>query len=166
MTGVAAAILRVDRVTTGVAAALAALCMVVAVAAGFWQVATRFLLASPSAWSEPLVRMALIWMVMLGLGPVLREGALVSIDIAERVARGRLRTVIRLAIVMSNLLMLGLLAWFGVSMALRVVGQTLSGLEVSITWGYAAIPLGALVGIIGTIAHFFDRRSAELEAAT
>jgi TRAP-type C4-dicarboxylate transport system permease small subunit len=51
-------------------------------------------------------------------------------------------------------------------MAERVRFQTMAGLEVSIAWGYAAIPIGAALAVVGALAHFLDRRSEELETAT
>ena len=51
------------------------------------------------------------------------------------------------------------------AMAERVKFQEMAGMEVSMAWGYAAIPIGAVFAMLGSIAHFLDRRSAELESA-
>ena len=88
MRSLTAAFLRLDKVTTLAVGIAASVALAVAVAAGFWQVTTRFLLESPATWSEALVRLALIWMVLLGLAVTLRQGALVSIDIAHRYSTG------------------------------------------------------------------------------
>ena len=85
------AVLALDRVTTGVASALACLALAIAVAAGMWQVISRFAAGQPATWSEALVRMALIWMAYLGVAVALRVGALVSIDVAHRYSRGTAR---------------------------------------------------------------------------
>ena len=161
-----ALLVRFDQIFMQVAAIAACLFLAIAVIAGFWQVLSRFVFSNPSIWSEALVRLALIWMVMIGLGVALRQGALVSIDIAEGASRGMVRKVIHVAILISNLVLLSALLWFGWSMAERVRFQEMAGLEISISYGYAAIPIGCFCGIIGTIAHFFDRRSTELEVAT
>jgi TRAP-type C4-dicarboxylate transport system permease small subunit len=50
-------------------------------------------------------------------------------------------------------------------MASRVRFQEMAGLEVSMAWGYAAIPVGAVFAMLGALAHFLDRRAEELEAA-
>ncbi len=165
MKALSSAFLRLDRVTTLAAAVVASLALAIAVAAGFWQVASRFVLSSPATWSEALVRLALIWMVLLGLAVALRQGALVSIDIAHRYSRGRTRRLVETAALLSNLSLLGVLFWFGWSMAERVRFQEMAGLEISIAWGYAAIPVGAVFAAIGAIAHYLDYRSDELEAA-
>ncbi|WP_246523653.1 TRAP transporter small permease [Neoroseomonas eburnea] len=163
--GLRRAILTIDGVSTGIAALLASLAMAVAVFAGLWQVVARFATETPSIWSEALVRTALIWMAFLGLAVALRAGALVSIDVAHRYSSGALRRGIEAAALAASLSMLGIMFWFGWEMARRVQFQEMAGLEVSMSWGYAAIPFGAVFAMVGAVAHFLDRRSEELEAA-
>ena len=158
-------ILTLDRYSTGIAAILASLALAVALLAGFWQVVARFATETPSVWSEALVRTALIWMAFLGVAVALRAGALVSIDVAHRFSRGALQVALEAAALASSLSMLGVMFWFGWTMAERVKFQEMAGLEVSMSWGYAAIPLGAVFAMVGVVAHFLDRRSDELEAA-
>lgn len=159
------AILGLDRVVTELAAVAACLALAVACCAGLWQVVARFATETPSIWSEALVRTALIWMAMLGLAVALRGGALVSIDMAHRYSHGGLRRGLEAASLASSLSLMGVLFWFGWSMAQRVQFQEMAGLEVPMSWGYAAIPLGALFAMLGALGNFLDRRSAELEAA-
>lgn len=165
MRSLTAVFLRLDRVTTLAATVAASIALAVAVAAGFWQVTTRFVLASPATWSESLVRLALIWMVFLGVAAALRQGALVSIDIAHRYSTGRTRRIVESLALIANLLLLGVLFWFGWDMIYRVQFQEMAGLEISMSWGYAAIPVGAVFAAIGAAANFLDYRSGELEAA-
>lgn len=158
-------ILAADRWITGLAAAGACLALAVACAAGLWQVVARFATETPSAWSEALVRTALIWMCFMGLAVALRTGSLVSIDIAHRLSRGAVRRGLEAASLAASVSLMGVLFWFGWIMAERVKFQEMAGLEVSISWGYAAVPVGAAFAIIGAIAQFLDRRSEELDAA-
>lgn len=159
------AVLAADRVATGLATVLACLALAVAVAAGAWQVVARFATETPSIWSEALVRTALIWMAYLGLAVALRTGALVSIDVAHRYSRGALRRGIEAAALACSLSLMGILLWFGWIMAGRVQFQEMAGLEVSMSWGYAALPLGAGFAMLGALAQFLDRRAEELENA-
>ncbi len=158
-------VLALDRLTTGIAAILACTALAVAVLAGLWQVVARFATETPSIWSEALVRMSLIWMAYLGLAVALRGGALVSIDVAHRYSIGGVKRGLEASALACSLSMMGVMAWFGWIMAERVQFQEMAGLEVSMSWGYAAIPLGAAFSVVGVIAHFLDRRSDELEAA-
>jgi TRAP-type C4-dicarboxylate transport system permease small subunit len=159
------AVLTLDRASTGAAAVLACLALAVAVAAGFWQVVARFATETPAVWSEALVRTALIWMAFLGVAVALRTGALVSIDVAHRYARGGVRRAIEAAALACSLSLMGVMFWFGWTMTERVQFQEMAGLEVSMSWGYAAIPIGAVFAMVGALANFLDRKSEELESA-
>lgn len=163
--GVRRAVLLVDRGVTGLAAMLACAALLVAVAAGLWQVIARFATETPSVWSEALVRTALVWMAFLGLGVALRAGALVSIDVAHRYTTGAMRRSLEAAALAGSLSILGVMFWFGWIMAERVKFQEMAGLEVSMSWGYAAIPVGAVFAMVGVVAQFLDHRHEELENA-
>ena len=168
-TGTRAAIRRglllTDRVTTTSATLIACAALLVAVFAGFWQVVARFATETPSVWSEALVRTALIWMAFIGLAAAIRTGSLVSIDMAHRYSRGSIRRGIEAAVLAGNLSLMGVLFWFGWLMAERVQFQEMAGLEVSISWGYAALPIGAAFAILGALGQFLDRKADELEMA-
>lgn len=164
--GVRRAVLGLDRWTTSTAAVLSVLALTVAVVSGSWQVVARFATETPSIWSEALVRLSLIWMAFVGLAVAMRAGALVSIDLLRQIARGAMRRAIEAASLAFSLSLLGVMFWFGWIMAERVQFQEMAGLEVSMSWGYAAIPVGAVFAMIGVLANFFDRRHEELETAT
>lgn len=158
-------VLLADRVSSTLATVLASLALTVAIAAGLWQVVARFATETPSVWSEALVRTALIWMAFLGVAVALRAGALVSIDVAHRYSSGAMRRALEAASLASALSILGIMFWFGWMMAERVKFQEMAGLEVSMSWGYAAIPIGAVFAMVGAVAHFLDHRSEELDLA-
>lgn len=158
-------VLAADRITTAIATAIAVVALLVAVFAGFWQVVARFATETPSVWSEALVRTALIWMAFLGLAAAIRTGSLVSIDMAHRYSRGSIRRGIEAAVLAGNLSLMGVLFWFGWIMAERVKFQEMAGLEVSISWGYAALPIGAAFAVLGALGQFLDRKAEELEMA-
>lgn len=167
MSRLISALLTVDRWTTSAATVTAVAALALSVVAGFWQVLTRFVFQDPATWSEALVRLALIWMCYVGLAGCFRAGALVSIDVAQRLSTGRLRRYLETLSLASSLMLLAAMLWYGWAMAERVRFQNLAGLDVSIAWGYAAIPIGAAFCAISVIAHYFDplRRNEELESA-
>jgi TRAP-type C4-dicarboxylate transport system permease small subunit len=86
-----------SRVTT-VMLWLACAFLVIAATFGIYQVITRFVFSEPSTWSEVGTRMALIWMVFLGTVAAFRHGALVSVDLAYRVSKGRWRKALNVVI--------------------------------------------------------------------
>ncbi len=149
-------LLPVERVTTPAALVAAGACLTVACGAGLWQVISRSVLADPAIWSEALVRLSLIWMAMLGFASAIRRGALMAIELATSLARGTAKRILDTVIATATLALCGLLGFYGVSMAGRVARQEMAGLEISISWGYAAIPVGCALASIAALAAWLD----------
>jgi TRAP-type C4-dicarboxylate transport system permease small subunit len=160
-----ALLLRTERLVTEASLAAACLMLTVAACSGLFQVVTRFVLHEPATWSEPLIRMLLIWMTYLGLAAAIRAGSLISVDLFYRLARGRQRRLLEAAIALATLTLLAILFWFGWDLVTRVRFQNLAGLEIPISYAYAAIPTGAALSMLAVIAQFFDPRRNELDTA-
>ncbi|POR52573.1 TRAP transporter small permease [Bosea psychrotolerans] len=160
-----ALLLATERLATGAALALGCVAMTIAACAGLFQVLTRFILQEPATWSEPLIRMMLIWMAYLGLAAAVRAGSLISVDLLYRLVRGRQRRALEAMIALATLVLLGVLVWFGIDLTNRVRFQNLAGLEIPVSFAYAAIPTGALISMLAVVAHFFDPRREELDTA-
>ena len=75
-----------------------------------------------------------------------------------------MRRALEAASLAATLSLLGVMFWFGWLMAERVRFQEMAGLEVSMSWGYAAIPVGAVFAMVGAVARFLDHRAAAPEA--
>jgi len=158
-------LLAAERLVTATALAMGCVAMTVAACAGLFQVLTRFILQEPATWSEPLIRMMLIWMAYLGLAAAVRAGSLISVDLLYRLVRGRQRRALEAVIALATLALLGVLVWFGIDLTSRVRFQNLAGLEIPVSFAYAAIPTGALISMLAVVAHFFDPRREELDTA-
>jgi TRAP-type C4-dicarboxylate transport system permease small subunit len=159
------ALLALERTVTRASVFVACCLLAAAASVGLCQVVARFVLSQPTTWSEPLVRSLLIWMAYLGLCGVIRMGAMVSVDALYRISRGRWRALLDALITLSTLGLLLILAWYGTQLAYRARFQNLAGLEIPVSWAYAAIPIGAVVAILAVLAHHFDPLRDELEAA-
>lgn len=127
-----------------------------AVAAGFYQVISRFILQSPADWSEAWTRSSLIWTVMLGLCLAFRHGAMLSVEMLHGFLKGRARRWLEHVIMAVCVGFLGFMAWVGAQMTWRVRFQTLASLEFSISWIYVAIPIGMALAILGVLARWLD----------
>lgn len=157
--------LAIDRHVTGLCLSLACLILAVISCLGMWQVVTRFVFSQPSTWTEEVMRRLLIWMVMLGTVVALRQGALISVDLMLRVSRGAWRSTVRWVITTVNFAFFSVVLWFGVDLVWRVRFQTFASLDLSMAWAYAAIPAGALLGLLATVAHHADPHHDELTTA-
>lgn len=151
-----ALILTLDRWLTGLSFAVATTLLAVISCLGLWQVTTRFVLSQPSVWTEEVMRRLLIWCVMLGMVVAIRQGALVSVDLMLRIAKGRWHDALRLFIALATFSFLATILWFGISLAWRVRFQSFASIEISIAWAYAAVPFGAALGMLAVVAHYLD----------
>src|SRR5690625_1145029 len=146
---------RIDHHLFQVISGLAQLLLWVAVAAGFYQVLSRFVFQSPAAWSEALTRAAIIWTVMLGISLAFREGAMLGVNALrtklDQYGLARLLEFIVLLIVAAFLLFL---LWIGILMTWRVRFQTMPTLGISISWVYMSIPIGAALSFIAVLCHW------------
>ena len=128
---------------------------------GFYQVLARFVLHEPSPWTEEVLRRAMIWMVALGLSIGFRHGAHICVEIIKRAPAQWIRSGVTLLVFWLTLLFLVTLVWLGADMAWRVRFQTFGSLDISMTWAYAAIPVGAAFSVVALLARFIDERSDE-----
>lgn len=160
------AFLAFERRTTAAALAIACAMLVAAACLGLYQILSRFVFHQPAEWSEVLIRFTLIWMVFMGVPIAFRQGAMVSVDVAHRMAGPKGRQWLDALAALCALLVVGVMLWFGSDYAYRGRFQTISGLEsFSMTWAYLALPVGALFSAIAVIACLLDPRRQELETA-
>ena len=158
-------ILTLDRWLTGLAWTLACVLLAVISVLGLWQVVARFVLSQPSTWTEESMRRLLIWMVMLGTVVAFRRGALVSVDLMVRTAKGAWLKVVRTLITTTALAYLAVLVWYGINLVTRIRFQTFASMELSMAYAYAALPVGAALAMLAVVANHIDPLNEELDNA-
>ena len=159
-------ILTLDRYLTGLSWFVASTILAIISFLGLWQVVTRFILSQPSVWTEEVLRRLLIWCVMLGVVVALRHGVLVCVDLALRLTTGRWHSTIRMIVTLWTVSFLATIVYFGTILCYRVRFQTFASLDLSISWAYAAVPVGSALAIIAVIAHHLDpKKPGELASA-
>lgn len=137
-----------DRVDTALGWLLAAL-MGFAVLNVLWQVFTRYVLDSPSAYTDELARYLLIWIGLLGAGYALGKRMHLGVDLLPNYLTGRARLILN-SVIDSLVLVFALFVMvFGglrlVSLTL-MLEQTSAALRVPLGYVYLAIPIsGALI---------------------
>lgn len=155
--------LRIEHVLTRLALAIAIAMLIVSVSLGFYQVLTRFLLNAPSTWSETLSRASMIWCVFMAAAATFRGGFMMAVEVIYKLVPKSTLLALEWFIGLCCLLVLTVLVYYGIHMTLRVSNQTLSALEVSMSWAYAAIPVGSAFAMIAVIARLLAQ-SCGLEA--
>lgn len=146
-------LLRFERLTTRLAMLAAVTMLIVSVTLGFYQVITRFVLDAPSTWSEVISRSAMIWCVFLGIAAGFRGGFMMSVEVIYKLLPTRRLIWLEVLVALCCVIVLLVLIHYGTAMTLRVRSQMLSGLEVSIAWAYAAMPVGAGFALIAVLAR-------------
>ncbi|WP_144639091.1 TRAP transporter small permease [Bordetella genomosp. 13] len=142
-----------ERALFRLVSAVAQLLLVAAAAAAFYQVIARFVLQSPADWTEVLTRALLIWTVLLGIALAFRHGAMISVELLRNSLRGRAQRWLQYALAAICVVFLAALAWIGGQMTWRVRFQNVPSLDISISWIYLAIPVGAALAAIAVLAR-------------
>lgn len=132
----------VDRAVLGVnrafmIAALAAMAVMV-----FVSVSLRYLTDDAILWAEELSRYLMIWLCLIGVGPVLRLGGHVAVDnlhVAVRPAAARVLRVMVVAIVAGFALYM---TWAGLGYVARSWRQTTPVLHIPFAYVAMAVPVG------------------------
>lgn len=135
--------------------------MIIMVATVSWQVATRYLLNSPSSYTEELASYLLIWISLLGAAYALRLRAHLGIDIMVRRFRAqRRRAAQRFAygtIIVFSLV--GLI--FGGGWLVYVtldLNQLSAAFQLPIGYVYTVIPLSGLITIYYSVVALREIR--------
>ncbi|WP_235040602.1 TRAP transporter small permease [Vreelandella profundi] len=156
-------LLRVEHVLTRLALAIAIVMLIISVSLSFYQVLTRFIFNAPSTWSETLSRASMIWCVFMAAAATFRGGFMMAVEVIYKLVPKRTLLALEWMIGLCCLLVLAVLVYYGIQMTQRVSRQTLSALEVSMAWAYAAIPVGSAFAMLAVMARLLAQ-SCGLEA--
>lgn len=107
----------------------------------FLQVITRYVLEYPFDWPEEMARMLFVWAALLGAVLAMRRMAHFSIEIAVRRMPPAVRRAAAIVVRLALLGFLLLVAVLGLDATLRVREQLSAGMEISMSYGYAAVPV-------------------------
>lgn len=113
-----------------------------------WQVFTRFVLQTPSSYTEELARYTMIWLGLLGAAYCAGRRTHLALDLLPGVLHGDRRRA--LAVVIDGIILLfsltvlvgggGRLVWISLHL-----GQTSAALQFKLGYVYLALPLSGLV---------------------
>ncbi|MDP5333391.1 MAG: TRAP transporter small permease [Paracoccaceae bacterium] len=141
---------------------LAAAMLAVAAALVFYQVLTRFILNDAAVWSEVLARAVIVWGVFLIMGPAIRHGKMIPIDVLRSLLPQDKQIWIIRIVTAAIALFLCIHIWYGYKMTLRVMNQQVAMLNVSVAWFYVAIPVGAVLALPGLFLAHVDAERGHL----
>ncbi|SDK60737.1 TRAP transporter small permease [Aliiruegeria lutimaris] len=147
--------------------ALTGLLLLVVVALNLAQIFFRYVVVDPISWSEEAMRYATTWMVMLAAAPALLRHEHMAVDFLQYDTPPKLRRVVRLVSQGCVAAFCILLIWKGFPGAIDNMRQVSPAIRVPMTLPYLAVPVGAVLILINTVAMMLlPEMSTEDLAAT
>lgn len=118
----------------------------------FANVVLRYATNGSLVWAEEVARYAMVWLALLGAGPVLRTGGHIAIENLQDVLPQPAARAIRAAIV-AALCGLGIgMVVMGIQYMQRAQYQLTASTQVSFAYVYAAMPVGGALLLWSTVA--------------
>ena len=126
-----------------------------------WQVASRFILGSPSSFTDELARYLMIWVGILGAAYVSGRNMHVAIDVLptrlNKKAQARLMLIVRILIILFCLLGM-VIGGSRLVYITYVLGQNSPALQVPLAVVYMVIPLSGLLIIYYKLSDILKKQ--------
>ncbi len=130
--------------------------MAVMVVNVLWQVGSRFILQSPSSFTDELARYLLIWLSILGASYVTGKKMHLSIDLlAQKInpaKKGLLNTIVYSIVAVFAFLAM-VIGGANLVYIVASLGQTSPALEIPLSVVYIVLPIGGLIIIYYSIIN-------------
>lgn len=121
-----------------------------------WQVFTRFVMNSPSSFTEELARYLLIWVGILGAGYGVGQRVHLALDLLPQKLTGEKRQILGLVIEACVLLFAVFVMIVGGLRLMYVqlmLGQTSAALQLPLGYVYSVVPLSGFVMVYYSLIH-------------
>lgn len=127
----------------------------------FWQVVSRYLMGSPSSWSEELSRFLMVYLVMFGAATALKKGSLIAVDAVHEALSENVSKWIKVISELISIVFYVILVVYGWEFASNSSNQIAPGTGLSMFLIYLSMPLGGLfltLNSIGVILNEFIKK--------
>jgi len=131
---------------------------------GLAQVLWRYVLNEPLVWTEEVVRYALIWIVFLGAGAAIKRGMLAAVELVSQLVSDTLRKMLTWTSLAICCTFWAILLIYGVIILGAVQGMKSGALEMPMPLVYLAIPVGAAIALVNTLAVAVDPPEPTLDS--
>ena len=131
-----------------------------------WQVIARYLLNSPSSFSEALIRYLFVWLVLITSTYAFGSREHMYISALNDRLRGKIRTVVNILIEVLTILFAACVMVFGGSIITRMQMVSLdSSLHIPMGVVYAVIPVCGVITVFYCICNILEELEKAKEAA-
>lgn len=126
------------------------------IAIGFAAVCLRYVFNGHYAlfWSEEVIRYAFIWLFWLCAPILVWRRAMFTVDVVIEMLPKAAQRIIAIGLDIAVIILMATFVYYGWLMARVNAPQLSSALSLSLFWIYLAIPVGAALIILATIARF------------
>ena len=132
-----------------------------------WQVFTRYILKSPSSWSEELVSYLFAWMTLLGASLVVGERGHMNIPIlVERTSPEVRKGLAIFGEVVAAVFAGVILVYGGIRITTLALGQMTSSLGVPVGVFYVVLPLSGVLNVIYTVLNIVGISNGTIELSS
>jgi TRAP-type C4-dicarboxylate transport system permease small subunit len=135
------------------------------VTAVFAQIICRYVFKTPLSWSEELARYLFMWTTFLGASVGLRYNSLPNITLGLKLFPQKIRPYLYLVTHALGILFCYHFVVYGTDLVLQVIPDKSPGLDFTIAWAYAALPLGGLFMFIHSLFLVAEQSEEKLGSA-
>ena len=138
----------------------AALCLFAMFALVIMQVALRYTGGGIPVFTDEAARYAMIWSALFATAVAVRENSHIHIDLLPALLRALAPALaLALAFVLDviSVGVFGVLFWQGIGAVTFAVGQRSEGLQISLAWPYAALPVAFGFALLFALARLVLR---------
>jgi TRAP-type C4-dicarboxylate transport system permease small subunit len=131
-----------------------------------WQVGSRFILRSPSSYTDELARFLLIWVSLLGASYITGKKMHLAIDILPSKLHGKQQRNLNVLInVLVAIFAFFAMVWGGIKLVYitLTLNQTSAALNVPLGYVYLAVPLSGLIIIYYSIMNLTEKNEDPVE---
>lgn len=129
-----------------------ALIMLVMSLVVLWQVFTRFVLDSPSSWSEELARFLMVWMGFLGGAVGLKYGTHLGLTLfLERIKNDNMKKAVEIIGHFLCIVMGAIIVYYGYVFMIEGKNQVAQSLGFKMLYVYTIVPFSGLVIILNSL---------------
>jgi len=121
------------------------------------QVVFRYVLSHPLPWSEELARYLMVWVACLAASEAYARGNHVGVTLIVNAVRPRQRKMMILIIHLAVCVLMGVVVYQGFKLSFMVGDQLSPAMELSMTWPYLSVPVGAVLIFIQAAALIFKQ---------
>lgn len=125
-----------------------------------WQVASRYLLRSPSSWTEELSRYLLIWVGLVGAAYAVGQRLHLAIDLLPTMSSGRFKAILLMVIEFAILIFAATIMTYGGGRLVATqlhLGQTSAAMGVKLGHVYLALPISGVIMAFYSILNILDQ---------